>query len=202
MKVSFTDDADNDESLTSAATETVLARPNRPAAGLPTISGTPQVDETLTASMSNIDDSDGLTNATFEYQWIAGSSDIDGATGSTYTLNASEQGQTIQVRVTFTDDADNAETLTSVATVAVAAAPNREATGSPTISGTPQVDQTLTADTSAISDEDGLSNVSYSYQWTAGGTDIDGATEATYTLTATEQGKTIQVRVTFTDDAG
>ena len=52
-----------------------------------------------------------------------GGTDIDGATGSSYTLTASEQGQTIQVRVTFTDDADNEETLTSIATAEVAAAP-------------------------------------------------------------------------------
>ena len=95
---------------------------NTPATGLPSISGTPQVGETLTADTSPIDDADGLTGATFEYQWTAGGSEINGATGSTYTLTSSEQGQTIQVRVTFTDDADNAETLTSAATGAVAAA--------------------------------------------------------------------------------
>ncbi len=319
VKVTFTDDADNQESLTSEATETVAVKPNTAPTGLPTISGTPQVDQTLTADTSPIDDEDGLTNATFEYQWIAGGSDIGGATGSTYTLTASEQGQTIQVRVTFTDDADNEETLTSEATVAVAAAApasltaafhdlpdshdgstaftfrilfsedvgisyvnmrddafslsegdvtgarrvdgrndlweitvepddnsdvgitlpanrsctttgaictredsprqltnsptatvtgpaeapptNTSAAGAPTISGTPQVEQTLTADTSPITDEDGLTNVSYSYQWIAGGSDIAGATGSTYTLTASEQGQTIQVRVTFTDDA-
>ena len=169
--------------------------------GLPGISGTPQVDQTLTADTSPIDDEDGLTNVSYGYQWIAGGSAISGATGSGHTLTASEQGQTIQVRVTFTDDRGSNESLTSVATVAVAAAPNREATGAPSIGGTPQVDQTLTADTSPIADEDGLTNATFEYQWIAGGSDIGGATEATYTLTATEQGKTIQVRVTFTDDA-
>ena len=201
VRVTFTDDADNEETLTSVATVAVAAAPNREATGKPTISGTPQVDQTLTAETSPIDDADGLTNATFEYQWIAGGSDIAGATGSTHTLTASEQGQTIQVRVTFTDDADNEETLTSEATEAVAAAPNRDATGVPTISGTPQVDQTLTADTANIVDQDGITGVSYTYQWTAGGSDIDGATGSSYTLTASEQGQTIQVRVTFTDDA-
>ena len=202
VRVTFTDDADNDESLTSAATETVLARPNRAAAGLPTISGTPQVDETLTADTSAIADEDGLTKVSWSYQWTADGTDIEGAASSTYTLVFADQGKTIEVKVSFTDDADNAETLTSVATLAVAAAPNREATGAPSIGGTPQVDQTLTADTSPIDDGDGLENVSYSYQWTAGGTDIDGATGDTYTLTASQQGKTIQVRVTFTDDRG
>ena len=174
--------------------------PNSPATGAPTISGTPQVGETLTASTSDITDQDGLTNVSYGYQWIAGGADIDGATGSSYDLTYSEQGQTIQVRVTFTDDANYEESLTSQATVVVAAAPNREATGKPSIGGTPQVDQTLTADTSPIDDDDGLTNVSYRYQWIAGGTDIDGATGTSYTLTASEQGKTIQVKVTFTDD--
>ena len=96
---------------------------NNAATGAPAITGTPQVGQTLTASTSGITDQDGLSNAAFSYQWIAGGSDIGGATGSTYTLTASEQGQTIQVRVTFTDDADNEETLTSIATAAVAAAP-------------------------------------------------------------------------------
>ena len=132
---------------------------------------------------------------------MAGGTDIAGATSSSYTLTSSEQGKTIQVQVTFTDDADNQEILTSEATVAVAAKPNTAPTGLPTINGTPQVDQTLTADTSNIADEDGLTNVSYEYQWIAGGTDIDGANGSSYTLTASEQGQTIQVRVTFTDDS-
>ena len=98
---------------------------NTPASGAPTIDGTPQVGETLTASISSITDADGLTNVAYSYQWTAGGSDINGATGSTYMLTSSEQGKTIQVRVTFTDDSDNAETLTSAATVAVAAPANR-----------------------------------------------------------------------------
>ena len=201
VKASFTDDAGNEETLTSAATAAVSARPNSPATGLPTISGTPQVNRTLTVDTSPIDDEDGLTNVSYLYQWIAGGSGIGGATGSSYTLTYSEQGQTIQVRVSFTDDADNAESLTSVATVAVAAKPNTTATGLPNISGTPQVGETLTADTSDIDDEDGLTNVSYRYQWIAGGSDIDGATSSSYLLTASEQGQAIQVKVTFTDDA-
>ena len=175
---------------------------NNPATGHPTIGGTPQVDQTLTADTSNIADQDGLTTVSYNYQWIAGGTDIDGATGASYTLTASEQGQTIQVRVTFTDDADNEETLTSEATETVAAKPNTAPTGQPTIGGTPLVEETLTADTANIADQDGLTNVSYRYQWIAGGSDIGGATGSTYTLTASEQGQSIQVRVTFTDAAG
>ena len=177
------------------------AEANSPATGAPTISGTAQVGETLTADTSPIADEDGLENVSYSYQWLAGGSDIDGATSSSYTLTSSQQGQTVQVKVTFTDDAANQESLTSAETLAVAARPNTAATGEPTISGTPQVDETLTADTSAISDEDGLSNVSYQYQWLRDGADIAGQTNSTYRLVSADQDKTIKVRVTFRDDA-
>ena len=185
----------------STEEETEEPTSNTLAAGLPTISGTPQVDQTLTADTSGISDADGLANVSYQYQWIAGGLDINGATASSYLLTANEQGQTVQVKVTFTDDADNQESLTSAETLAVAAKPNTAATGEPTISGTPQVDETLTAGTSAISDEDGLDNVSYQYQWLRDDADIAGQTNSTYDLVSADEGKTIRVRVTFRDDA-
>ena len=192
VRVSFTDDAANAESLTSAATATVAAAPNSPATGAPVISGTAEVGKTLTADTSDIADADGLSGATFTYQWIAndGSADTDiqDATDSTYTLVADDEGNTVKVRVSFTDDAGTVETLTSTATNSVAARPNSAATGAPTINGTVQVGETLTADTSGIGDADGLNNVSYSYQWVANDgtsdTDITDATASTYTLVA------------------
>ena len=81
------------------------------------------MEQTLTADTSGIADQDGLSNASYAYQWMGAGSNIAGATGSSYTLTASEQGQTIRVRVHFSDDSGNSETLTSAATVAVAAKP-------------------------------------------------------------------------------
>ena len=209
VRVSFTDDANNPETLTSAATAAVSAAPNTPATGAPTITGTAQVGQTLTAVTTAIMDDDGLTSVSYTYQWIrvdgGTETNISGATASTYTLVAADQGTTIKVRVSFTDDANNPETLTSAATAAVSAAPNTPATGAPTITGTAQVGQTLTAVTTAIMDDDGLTSVSYTYQWIRvdGGTEtnISGATASTYTLVAADQGTTIKVRVSFTDDA-
>ena len=94
---------------------------NTPATGLPTISGTVQVGETLMADTSSIADVDGLEDVSFIYQWLTGDADISGATGSTYTLANADEGKTVKVRVSFTDDADNEEILTSGATDAVAA---------------------------------------------------------------------------------
>ena len=93
---------------------------NTPATGAPTISGTARVDQTLTADTSGIADEDGLDNATFTYQWLADDANIDGATDSRYTLTSSDEGKAIKVKVSFTDDANNEETLTSAATAAVA----------------------------------------------------------------------------------
>ena len=96
---------------------------NRPATGAPTISGTAQVGETLTADTTGIADEDGLTDVSYGYQWLADDANIQGATDSSYALADSDEGKAIKVRVSFTDDATNAETLTSAPTVAVAAAP-------------------------------------------------------------------------------
>ena len=305
---------------------------NSPATGQPTISGTAQVGETLTAETSGISDADGLGNVVYSYQWIAndGATDaeIPSATSGSYTPMPTDVGKTIKVRVSFTDGNNNQEALTSDATAAVAPRPlplvgftvvdasdqtvveiltdggalvlddpdngsygirtdvetdaevgsvrlqltgakdvdntenlapyslngdgdgnlsgeslpvgeytltatayaerglggnvlgtlrvsfgvtgpaeddqNSPATGQPTISGTVQVGETLTADTSGISDADGLTNVSFSYQWTrndgSADADIAGATDSSYTLVEADKEKTIKVRVTFTDE--
>ena len=109
----------------SGGLELVVPGPpsNSAATGAPTIGGTAQVGKSLTASTSDISDADGLANASFTYQWLADDTAISGATGSTYTLVAGDVGKSIKVTVSFTDDAGNAETLTSAATSAVAKPP-------------------------------------------------------------------------------
>ena len=206
VQVSFTDDAGNEETLTSAATAAVEAKPNTPATGEPAISGTAQVGETLTAGTGGIADEDGLDNVSYSYQWQADSVDIAGATNATYTLADSDEGKAITLQVSFTDDAGNDEELTSAATDMVEAKPNSPATGALAISGTAQVGETLTADTSGIADEDGMYDAVFGYQWISndGGADseIGGATGSTYTLDSYDVGRSIKVRVSFTDDRG
>ena len=195
---------------------------NSPAAGQPIITGIAQVGQTLTADTSGISDADGLTNTTFSYQWLSsGDTEIKGATNSTYTLRASDANKVVKVKVTFIDDTGSVESITSEPTGAVKA--NIPATGAPAITGTPEVGETLTADTSGIVDSDGLDNVSFRYQWIrshgrtpsdyhgapftsvpTGGrsadVEIDGATGSTYTVELADVDKVITVRVDFTDD--
>ena len=100
---------------------------NNPATGAPTITGTAQVGELLTANTSNIGDPDGIADATFSYQWVShdgtDDADISGATESTYWPSASDVGNTIKVKVSFQDDEDNPEELTSEATDTIAGVP-------------------------------------------------------------------------------
>ena len=63
-----------------------------------------------------------MENAVFTYRWMAGGTDIPNATGASHTLTEDDEGLTIQVWVSFTDDC-NPEVLTSAATDAVAPAP-------------------------------------------------------------------------------
>ncbi len=88
------------------------------------------------------------------------------------------------VRVTLTDDDNSAPT------------------GTVTITGTATQGQTLIAVTSAISDPDGPSSLTFSYQWKRDGTAISGATSGTYILKQADVGAIITVTVSWTDAGG
>ena len=83
---------------------------------------------------------------------------------------------------------------------------NAAPTGLPTIGGTARVGETLRALSDGIADADGLNGATFAWQWLisdgTSDTAIEGATEATYTIAATDVGRTLAVRVTFTDDGG
>ena len=108
---------------------------NTTATGAPTIIGTAQVGKALVASVDEIEDADGVASATYAYQWLSNDgtddTEIAGANGATHEVAAAEVGKTLKVRVTFTDDADTEETLTSKATETVTRPPPR----APTIDG-------------------------------------------------------------------
>ena len=95
---------------------TSIPGPNTPATGAPAITGTPRVGGTLTAVTSDISDQDGMDGAVFRYQWLAADADIPGATGSSYQVANKDEGLTIRLRVSFTDDGGNREALSSQAT--------------------------------------------------------------------------------------
>ncbi len=200
VTVSWTDAGSTVETLTSAAT-TSVTNTNQSPTGEPTITGTVTQGQTLTADTSTIVDPDGPARLTFSYQWKRDGSAISSATGRTYTLTQADVGAKISVTVSWTDAGSTAESLTSAATANVANL-NDAPTGAVTISGTATQKQTLTADTSGISDPDGPSSLTFSYQWKRDGSDISSATGRTYTLTQADVGKAISVTVSWTDAYG
>ena len=72
-------------------------------------------------------------------------------------------------------------------------------TGNITITGTPTQSQNLTIK-NTLADEDGLGD--FCYQWLSNGTEILGATNTSYVLSATDIGKKISVQVSYLDGEG
>ena len=97
---------------------------NDAATGKPTIEGTSQVGQELTAGTSDIMDVDGVPSS-FTYQWVRVDSDgtsneMDiGLNSDTYTLMAADEGKKAKVKVTFTDNGSTTETVTSDAYPAI-----------------------------------------------------------------------------------
>ncbi|MBL4733685.1 MAG: cadherin domain-containing protein, partial [Rhizobiaceae bacterium] len=198
VRVSYTDgESTNEGPLTSVQT-TAVANINDAPVGLPTITGTVTENQTLTADASGISDADGL--GAFSYQWLRNGITISGATTSSYTLGDADVGTLISVSVNYTDgEGTNEGPITSLQTAAIANI-NDTPVGLPSIIGTPTEDQTLTADTSGITDADGLGT--FSYQWLRNGSVLSGATASTYTLGDDDVGTLISLRVSYTDGEG
>ena len=98
---------------------------NTDAEGKPSITGTPQVGQTLTADVSDIMDTNGLPSS-YDYDWVSvDASDVETIVGNnnTYSPDSSDVDKTIKVEVSFTDlDGFSEGPLTSDAVGPVVAA--------------------------------------------------------------------------------
>ncbi len=175
-----------DVTKTSAATDAV-AKGDQSDTPVPTITGTPKVGVELTVVPGTWDDGTELT-----YQWLAGGSAISGATSETFTPGVAQAGAVITVAVTGKRTGYEDVTKTSAATDAVAKGDQSD-TPVPTITGTPKVGVELTAVPGTWDDGTELT-----YQWIVGGEPVVGASTPSYTPTAAQVGKTVQVEVTGT----
>ncbi len=221
VRVTVTDDEGHEATFTSAPTSAVAALP-RPevtvASDGDVTEGSPAVF-TLTRT--------GATTGTLDVAYEVTATGDFGVTPSTGTATFPANSATVQVSVATTDDSTHEAhgsvtvTLTadtsaapayllgapSTATAAVQDDDDSSATGSVTVTGTPTEGETLTADTSGLTDADGLANASYAYRWVrtppgGGNADISGATSQTYVPVFADVGATLKVRVTVTDDEG
>ena len=131
MKATATNGNGATSSAISAATSAVLDA--APTVTTPTITGAAQEGQTLTASASS-----GQGDNPVSYAWY---SSADGytnpiGTGATYQVKEADEGLTIEVKATATNDNGVTASATSAATSAVLDAAPTVTT--PTISGTPR----------------------------------------------------------------
>lgn len=155
------------------------------AVGNPVINGAPEIGGTLTA------DSDAVfepADAAVTYQWLVAGEEVDGETDSTYVIKPGDLGKQVTVRVTGSMPGIDSDSAVS-APVVVSDMNN---TVPPSVSGTPRVGNTLTADPGHLVQPPD----SVAYQWFADGEAIEGATGATLVLGPDLAGKQIRVVVT------
>jgi len=174
----------------------------------PTITGTPQVGQALTAGNGTWTN----TPTSFAYQWLrcnaGGNSCVSVANGTqkTYTLVGADATHTMRVRVTATN-ADGSGSAQSDQTTVVAPATSTNAprnTDAPTISGTAKVGQELTANDGSWTGNP----TAYAYQWqrcdadVASCTSVVGATGKTYGVRLADLGYRLRVAVTARNARG
>ena len=195
-RVSYSDGFGFAESVISSGTSTITNL-NDDVSGTISVVGTLEENRTLSVDTNSLTDEDGLGE--FFYQWKSDDESIFGATSGSFKLTQSEVGKSISVSVSFTDDYGGVEQVTSTATSAVQNLNNAPA-GVVSLDGIASMGATLTANTTLLSDLDGLGALSY--QWLRSGLAVDGATDPSFTLSDLDIGEIFSVRVNYTDGFG
>ena len=199
--ISYTDGQGFANSVTSSATAAIANVNDAPTGGA-SITGTATEDQILTA-VSTLADADGLGTLHYQWQHDVGSGFVNvGSDQATYTLGDADVGGVVRVIISYTDGQGTVESATSSATAAIANV-NDAPTGGVSITGTRTEDQVLTADTSALTDDDGLGTLHYQWQRNTGsGFANVGADQSTYTLSDADVSGLIRVVTSYTDQQG
>lgn len=153
--------------------------------GEPTIGGVAQTDQPLTA----VPGAWGPAPVDFTYQWIVDGEPVPGATGATFTPDATRVGSAVAVTVT---GAKTGYTTQSRTSPTVTVAPGTLTASAPVVSGVVGVGRELSVDVSTW----GPAPLDVAYQWLADGQPIEGATHATFAPDASLVGATIGITVT------
>ena len=165
------------------------------AAVAPTITTQP-ASQTVTAGQAATFTVAATGTAPLTYQWQKNGSAISGATASTYTTAATttgDSGSSFKVVVTNSKGSVTSSAATLTVNAAVVA---------PTITSQPG-SQTVTAGQTATFSVTASGTAPLSYQWKKNGTNISGATSASYTTPATTTGDSgSSFTVTVSNTAG
>ena len=172
--------------------------PNNDATGAPAIvsdiAGMTQVGRTLTASEGNVADADGRPSA-LNYQWfrVDGSNvetEIDGATGTTYTPVTADLGHRFKVKTSFFDNFGSPEVRESLETPTVEQPTLMTIAAASAIEGS-----ALTFDVTLSPATDRQVTVGWTVSTSGGNTastnDLTGTTSGRLTFAANETSQTI-----------
>ena len=194
-------------SATVTSRPTTLIGPGPPvSSGAPTISGSLQEGQTLTADPGTWA---GTAPFAFGYQWLrcsvlgGGCEEIPGATSSTYTLGALDVASKLTVVVTASNPQGSASAGSAETSAIGALLPSNAVP--PSITGTLRDGALLSVVNGSWS---GTEPIGYSYQWQLCDAlgeeceEIRGATGATFTLSAADVGRTLNAVVTATNAGG
>jgi hypothetical protein len=172
---------------------------------LPTITGTAKQGQTLTAQNGSWS---GLQPQSYSYSWkrcdtSGNNCTTTGNTTTSYSLTSADVGSTVRVTVTATNSDGTASASSSPTATVTALSP--PVNGSvPTVSGTAQQGQTLSAQAGSWS---GATPQTYAYLWKRCDTSGNNCapttnTTSSYPLTSTDVGTTLKVTVTATNTDG
>ena len=157
----------------------------------PSIEGTPQEGQTLTATGAETNGPGEISLPVAERR----DPDLRCNQARSYTVSEGDEGSHISVVATVTDIFDHTVSHESDPTDTVFDAYPTITT--PVITGTAEEGFTLTASASSSQEDNDVT-----YQWQLDGIDISGATGSTYAVTEGDEGHTIDVMATATNDDG
>ena len=192
LKVVATATNDNGaKASASATTATVLDA--APTITTPTITGTAQEGQTLTASANS-----GQSDNPVGYAWYSSKDNFTTAigTGASYLVQEGDEGFKLEVIATATNDNGAKASASATTATVLDAAPTIT---TPTITGTAQEGQTLTASASA-----GQSDNPVGYPWYSSNDNFTAAigTGASYLVQEGDEGFALEVVATATNDNG
>ena len=196
--------------LPGSGSAVALVPPNNTAE--PSIVGEAVEGRTLTANRGTWS---GTTPMSFAYRWLRCPTDggapdgsncapIGGATGTAYRLRDADVGIRIRVRVTATN-ADGSDSAASNPTGVVQGSARPRVVDQPTISGSPTLGATQTANPGTWA---GTQPITFAYQWRTcnggggGCSSINGATGRTYVTRNSDIGRTLRINVTARNTIG
>ena len=195
------------DGFNEAVRAVVITVTNEDEAGTVTLTPTAaNVDGEIMASVTDIDSPRGIPDADVMWQWAKSDArageftDIEDATEASYMPVEADQGMYLRATATYTDGEGSGKTESEVTTAPVAVTMDNDGR----ISFSPRQPAVGRVLTARLSDADNPMNVTWQWASSAamdgGFTDSMGATDASYTPVAADEGMYLQATAMYNDD--